>query len=206
MLTSNSVSSPAERRYSKKQQEILNAAHALLKEQGVDGLTMRALAEKMDYSPAALYKYFPSKEAILQGLRQQGWMLLRTMHAEAVQAQLKTPELLKALGQSYQNFATRYPEYYLLMFASMDAAPHSLEEIIGRPDFKRIVDLIQTGIDEGYVHLPPGITIVQLRFLIWFASHGMAMLKLTWLRECGAEMEIVGQQAMDALVELMIKK
>ncbi len=203
MLTTDNTLSPAARRYSKKQQEILSAAHALVKAQGVEGLTMRALAEKMDYSPAALYKYFADKEAILEGLRQQGWALLRAMNTEAAQAPLSPPELFRALGRAYQDFATQYPEYYMLMFASTDAAPRSLEEIIARPDFQRITDLIQAGVDAGYLELPPDVTPLQVRFLIWFASHGMAMLKLTFLRECRPEAEAVGQEAIDALVALM---
>ncbi len=206
MLTTDKTLPPAKRRSAKKQQEILAAAHDLIKEKGIEGLTMRSLAEKMDYSAAALYKYYGNKEDILEGLRQQGWALLRAMNADAVQAQLASPELFKALGRAYQNFATRYPEYYLLMFTSSDAAPRSLEEIVDRPDFKRVTDLVQAGIDDGALHLPEGTNALQIRFLIWFASHGMAMLKLTWLRECGPEMEMVGQQAIDALVGLLTKQ
>ncbi|MRR32158.1 TetR/AcrR family transcriptional regulator, partial [bacterium] len=49
--------SPSERRYQRTRQSILEAAQAILSEQGIEALSMRALAEKADYSPAALYKY-----------------------------------------------------------------------------------------------------------------------------------------------------
>ena len=203
MSTKQADLSPAERRSARKKQEILAAAHTLIKEKGIESLTMRALADAIDYSPAALYKYYPEKQAILEALRRQGWDRLRAMNAQAAQSPLALPDLLKALGRAYQEFATRYPEYYLLMFASTDAAPRSLEEIVHRPDFKRVTDLVQAGIDDGSFHLPPGVDALQVRFLIWFASHGMAMLKLTFLRECGPEIEAAGQQAIDALTAMM---
>ena len=196
--------SPAKRRHSKTRHDILAAAHALLKEKGIDGLTMRELADRMDYSPAALYKYFHDKEAILEGLRQEGWSLLRAANAEAAVSPLAPPELLKALGRAYQEFAARYPELYLLMFTS-SVAPHSLADITDRPDFKRVTDLVQAGIDQGDFELPEGVTALQVRLLIWFVSHGMAMLKLTLLRECQVEFKAASQKAIDAFVELIVK-
>ncbi len=206
MFTQHGGLSPAERRYAKTRRQILAAAHKLIKKKGIEGLTVRALAEAMDYTPAALYRYFQNKEEILEGLRQEGWALFRAMNAQAARATLGVPELLKSQGRAYQEFAVRYPEYYLLMFASTEAAPHSLKELEANPDFKRGTDLIQASVDAGGVRLPPGITPLQIRFLIWFASHGMAMLKLTLLRECGPELEATGQEAIDALVALISKR
>ncbi len=198
--------SPAQRRRSKTRQEILATAHAILKAKGLDGLTMRTLADEMDYSPAALYKYFRDKEEILEGLRQEGWALFRAMNAEAARAPLAPPDLLKALGRGYQDFASEYPEYYLLMFTSAHTAPHNLDEITSRPDFKRMTELVQSAIDQGAIEVPPGVTALQIRFLIWFVSHGMAMLNLTLMSECQPEFEAVSREAIDALTELLVKK
>ncbi len=206
MFATHKNDSPAERRVAKTKQEILAAAHAILKAKGPDGLTMRALADKMDYTPAALYKYFGNKEDILEGLRQEGWALFRKMHADAAHTPLAPPELLKALGRSYQDFAGQYPEYYLLMFTSANSAPRALEEMTSRPDFTRIMDLVQNAIDEGYLELPPGVTVLQIRFLIWFASHGMAMLRLTLMSQCQAEFDAVSREAIDAFAELITKR
>jgi len=57
---------PSERRYEKTRQGILSAARTLLLEGGVEAISMRTLADKVDYSPAALYKYFANKEEIIE--------------------------------------------------------------------------------------------------------------------------------------------
>jgi AcrR family transcriptional regulator len=203
MLTQDPLQSPAERRHSKTRQQILAAAHSILRAKGIEGLTMRSLAEKMDYTPAALYKYFSDKEDILEGLRQEGWALLRARNAEATREHVTPLELFKALGRAYQDFAGEYPEYYLLMFTSARTAPHCLDEITSSPDFKRMTDLVQAAVDDGHIQLPSGTTALDIRFLIWFLSHGMAMLRLTLLRECQPEFQAASEKAIDAFVRML---
>ena len=51
--------------YARTQQAILDAARAIIHEQGPDKLSMRAIADRIDYSPAGLYEYYGSKEEII---------------------------------------------------------------------------------------------------------------------------------------------
>jgi AcrR family transcriptional regulator len=61
---------PAERRRLKVRDAIIGAAEEIFAEEGEAGLSMRRIAERIDYSPAALYKYFDSKEALFQEIRE----------------------------------------------------------------------------------------------------------------------------------------
>ncbi len=166
---------------------------------------MRALAEKIDYTPAALYKYFTDKEDILEALRQEGWALFRARSEEAARGPRTPPEILKALGRAYQEFASEYPEYYLVMFTSARTTPHSLHEITSSPDFKQGTDYIQAAVDKGYIRLPAGTTALDIRFMIWFLSHGMAMLRLTLLRECQPELKTISEKAIDSFIQMIAK-
>lgn len=67
---------PSERRYEKTRQGILNAARSILLEDGVEAISMRTLADKVDYSPAALYKYFANKDEIIEALRVEAWEMM----------------------------------------------------------------------------------------------------------------------------------
>jgi ACR3 family arsenite transporter len=53
--------SPRIRRHQRTQQAILDAARAIISREGVGELSMRAIAERIDYSPAGLYEYFDGK-------------------------------------------------------------------------------------------------------------------------------------------------
>ena len=50
---------------------LLDLAADLVEREGVDGVTMAALAEAADYAPASLYTYFPSRSALLAALQQR---------------------------------------------------------------------------------------------------------------------------------------
>ena len=65
------LSSPRRRRHSKSQQVILDAAAKLIVQHGNEKLSLREVACQADYSPAALYEYFRSKEEILIALDSQ---------------------------------------------------------------------------------------------------------------------------------------
>lgn len=63
--------SPRQRRRAARRQTFLEAAFALIEKKGLDGLTIQALATATDYSVGALYRYFPSKQALLATLQHQ---------------------------------------------------------------------------------------------------------------------------------------
>ncbi len=67
-MVNASRGSPATRRHQKKEAEIIKTAAGLVERSGIDSLTTSALADAVDLSPAALYRYFPAKEAIVAAL------------------------------------------------------------------------------------------------------------------------------------------
>jgi AcrR family transcriptional regulator len=63
---------PRERRFQRTRQAILDAALAIIREEGPAALNMRALAERSDYSAAGLYEYFGGKDEIIAAVCQEG--------------------------------------------------------------------------------------------------------------------------------------
>lgn len=59
-----------EKRRSQIRQEVISTAEKLVKDEGLEALTIRRLADLLNYSPAALYEYFASKEQVIAALRQ----------------------------------------------------------------------------------------------------------------------------------------
>ncbi|MEL7482131.1 MAG: helix-turn-helix domain-containing protein, partial [Pseudomonadota bacterium] len=62
--------SPAERRRLRVRQAILDAAERVFAEDGEAGLSIRRLADEIDYSPGAIYKYFQSKQELVDELKE----------------------------------------------------------------------------------------------------------------------------------------
>lgn len=95
-------------------QAILKAACDIAAEAGWQKVTVRKVAEKVEYSPAALYEYFAGKEAILLAAMREGFRLL-AQEMRAVPEGGNAVERLVAVAQSYWDFAFRHPELYQVM-------------------------------------------------------------------------------------------
>src|SRR5215831_5339736 len=86
-------------------QAILRAALEIASEDGWGSVTMRRLAERIEYSPSAIYKYFEDKEAILLALLRQGFQQqLAALEHIAAQVQSPSTRLLQ-MATAYWDFA-----------------------------------------------------------------------------------------------------
>ncbi len=74
---------PRARRREKRIKEILETAMRIVLEEGVDAMTIHRLARELDYTAGALYRYFPSKQALMVELQRQSLGYLRDHFAAA---------------------------------------------------------------------------------------------------------------------------
>lgn len=175
---------PKSRRYEKTRQGIINAAHEIVRTEGIDALSIRTLAEKVDYSPSALYKYFNSKEEIIEALRVEGWNQMQSLFESRLDSDLASPQKLVKASLAYLELGDRYPELYQLMFNSSVGAPDNIKAIEDDPRFKVLTDMINEGIKNGELVLPDNMTLLEYRYLAWFIMHGICMLKVSMYRNC----------------------
>jgi AcrR family transcriptional regulator len=95
---------------------ILDAAFKIVKEEGWQALSMRKIADEIEYTAPIIYEYFSSKEAILEELNKKGYSLL-TREMEAARNKHASPAAqLEAMWMAYWNFAFAQKELYQLMF------------------------------------------------------------------------------------------
>lgn len=96
-------------------ERILDAARRIVMREGFAALSMRKIADAIEYSPATLYLHFASRDEIAQALCAEGYaQLLETF---VPLAQIADPaERLRALGRAYVAFGVAHPETYRLIF------------------------------------------------------------------------------------------
>src|SRR5215471_11762573 len=103
------------RRRSRTRMAILEAAYELLGEQGLEGIAIRELARRLDYSPAALYRYFQGRDEIIAALvEDSAGMLFERL--EAVPDGHSATDRLTALGEAYLAFARDEAVRFRLLF------------------------------------------------------------------------------------------
>ncbi len=95
---------------------ILDAALDIVKEDGWQALSMRKIADKIEYTAPIIYEYFSNKEGILMELTRQGYILLGKEIKKVKSEYTKADEQLEAMWTAYWNFAFKHKEFYQLMF------------------------------------------------------------------------------------------
>lgn len=102
---------------------ILDAALDIVAEQGLGALSIRAVADRVEYSAAAIYLHFESKEALLREVAREGFRRMHEVMGKAVAACGENAEpavVVRALARAYLGFALEHTGYFRVMF---DAPP-----------------------------------------------------------------------------------
>jgi AcrR family transcriptional regulator len=104
-----------EREREEVRRKILDAARELFARDGYEAVTMRKIAEAIEYSPTAIYLHFKDKESLVRELCLTDFDAL----AKAFQRIAREPdplERLRKVGLAYADFALEHPNHYRLMF------------------------------------------------------------------------------------------
>jgi AcrR family transcriptional regulator len=174
--------STVDRRAKRKQllrQRILDASRDILLSQGFAALTMRRVAEAIDYAPASIYLHFQSREEIAQELCFAGLNRLYE-HLQSVIA--KDPATrLSGYARAYLEYAQSDPETYRLIFL---ADPQLSKAVFAKQDSgaagAAALALIVTAFTELQTgSKKPATKPVELAELFWSGLHGLASLRLT---------------------------
>jgi AcrR family transcriptional regulator len=179
----------AERREREKQElreQILDAARTLFAREGYEAVTMRKIAEAIEYSPTAIYLYFKDKDDLLRELCNQDFRQL-AHHFQAIAAIPDPVEKLRLTGRAYLEFGLTYPNHYRLMFMT-EKPQQSCDDAElqkGNPDedayafLKLIVsDCIAQGKFREDLSDPD--TVAQI---LWAGVHGLVSLHIVMCDE-----------------------
>ncbi len=183
------MASPLERREREKQElrgKILDAARELFVTHGYDAVTMRKVAEKIEYSPTAIYLHFKDKEALILELCHHDFRTFAEGFLEI--ARVADPiERLRKAGWEYLAFATQHPQHYRLMFMTPRPIVETPGEEANDPAQNAYVFLraaIEEAIDAK--RLRPGLTDAELLAQTsWATMHGVVSLEIAMGSEQG---------------------
>lgn len=180
---------PVQRRKAKTRQDILDAAYNMIGERGLDGLSIRGIADAIDYSPTALYRYFESKDALLDAVREQCFARLNQALFTAMQQPTTPTEQILAAGLAYVRYARDYPTDYYLMFQlpPSPATQHDNRAVA----MAALLHLVRYGIETGVIVPRPDFGEWAITYQCWATVHGLAMLHSTVMQDDQATIEAV---------------
>lgn len=164
-----------EREKHEMREMILAAARKLFLKEGFEHVTMRRIAEEIEYSPATVYLYFTDKDTILCALQEEGFKEL--FKRQQILSAIKHPvERLRASGKIYIDFAMENQELYDLMFimrAPMKAFDSPSDWNLGRDTYEVLQKNIQECIEQGFLKAP---NAQMACFALWAQLHGVVSI------------------------------
>jgi AcrR family transcriptional regulator len=177
------ISERRERQKAELRDTILAAARRIFAAEGAEALTMRRIAEAIEYSPGTLYLYFSSREEIAMQLVSEGFkkLLASVEPALAIDDPI---ERLRAIGRAYVAFGVSDPQTYKLIFmqdpkyvysvlAPGDAADPGRS---GQQAFDVMASAIRAAVACGWFKPVDPLRAAEA---FWAALHGVVSLYIT---------------------------
>jgi AcrR family transcriptional regulator len=167
-------------RNSLSQKEILDAAEAIVKKEGLSHLSMRRIADKLNCSVASPYAHFTSLEEICKGMLQRGEGILTASMKEALKNTDDTFDQLFELAKAYWKFAKENREMHKLMFNNgIDSTPLHRKALTAIPASYRIfLETIRKGMKTGEFNFTEKEYPAICRTL-WSWIYGLIVLDLS---------------------------
>lgn len=172
------ISERKERDKQELRQRIIDAAKDIFIEQGFEKASIRAIAERIEYSPATIYLHFKDKDELLHAIHELGFLQLAALKKDLTSIQDGFEQLTQR-AKIYLQFAIDNPEMYGLMFiqdAPMEAIKKCKEDDewdCGMEVFEGLVQNLVLCIKQGLI---PDTEVHVLAMTVWSYIHGIASL------------------------------
>ena len=180
--------------------KILNAARTLFLNEGYANVSMRKIAEQIEYSPGAIYSYFGSKEDIFFALAEEGLQFVRTHCSVASHANAPLEGVREAFWRFY-TFSKEQPEYFSLIFvdSAVPRISRDWERFNSMRELRSDVEHdIQQCIDDGV--FPRAESSGAIFRILWTAAYGAAVFRLSHRLAPGEDSDALAHDLIDAVL------
>jgi AcrR family transcriptional regulator len=158
--------------------QILDAARELFSTEGVDKVSMRRIAERIEYSPKTLYLYFKDKREILYHLCEESFRKLDQQTMVLEQSEDDPEDLIRRGLRLYVEFGLANPHDYRIAFLSdtRDYPYRTHEELppdsVSLSMHRRFGALLRKGVERGlFREMDPILTT----HVLWAGVHGLTV-------------------------------
>jgi len=158
--------------------ELLAAAVRLLREQDVDGFSLRQVAEEAGFAPSAVYLHFADKDDLLFQAALEGFATFGEALARAAATERDPIARIEAIGRAYVAFGLSHPVQYRLMF--LRRGEFALRPGPDRPavidGFDVLLEAVEAAMAAGHLERQP---VQDVATWLWAWTHGVVALHLT---------------------------
>jgi AcrR family transcriptional regulator len=167
-------------------EKILNSAHQLFLDRGFEEVSIRNIADAIEYSPATIYLYFKDKNEIFYALHGEAFKMFNQHMARLVDIREPFQRLIE-MGEEYLQFFNQHPKYYEIMFLTespMDCEENQDKWQEGQRALGFLESILKDCQTQGrFANMDTQV----LAFSIWSYMHGMCALVLRQRVRCYPE-------------------
>lgn len=163
------------------EEKILDAARALFIRHGYQAVTLRRIAQEIEYAPSVIYSYFKDKDALMRTICEHDFATFTEAFAQALQ--MADPvQRIRQMGQSYIEFAVKHPNQYKLMFITPLPVEPSAEDLSRKGDplldgYAALQQAVAEAIAAGCLRSRHRDAELAAQIL-WAGMHGVASLHI----------------------------
>lgn len=184
----------------KARDEILSAARWVLLERGVEGMSLREVARRADYSPAALYNHFADKNELVVAVAMECVGTL-TRYLGQVPPGGDARQRLRDLGLAYVAFADENPAEYAVIFDCLSNPPHEWKDYIAvAHPFAMIINACEQGLIEGTIADTANVGASGIAYGLWCLVDGHVHLRAKHLAAVDGPYSAMFAASLDALI------
>jgi AcrR family transcriptional regulator len=169
----------AERKLRQKEEvrhSILEAAWQIVTDEGWQALSIRKIADAIEYSVPVIYDHFANKEAILLELTRQGFRLLNEEMSKAKKRYSEPEKQIEAMAYSYWEFAFEHKAYYQVMYGLGMPSCETVSQISELGTFS---ELVMQPIKDLIAESKSPDTDAKLKLhTFWSMLHGMISINM----------------------------
>lgn len=189
---------------------ILEAAREITLREGYDALTMRRIADRLDYSAAALYRHFHDKSAIVGALLAAQFEELTTA-LEAISVTADPIERIRRVARVYAEFGVADFDRYRQMFVAPPEVPDDVSLLAPQPNpsspANELYAILRRAVAQAIASLRfrPDVTDIDLvTQTLWAGLHGAVSLHAARTRDSDVPWRPL-QQTVNVAIDAMLR-
>ena len=158
--------------------KIIEAAVQLFREQGYASVSMRKIAQRVEYSVGTLYLYYKDKDELFLAVQSFAFDQAFSYMRPALE-QEDPLDRVHQLGERYIRFGLQHPDLYQLMFMMENPMDALEDEANWKPGIRLhelLMNIVNDCIQDGHF---PGTDPETTSFTLWSMVHGMVSLQVS---------------------------
>ncbi|MEC3881738.1 TetR/AcrR family transcriptional regulator [Parapedobacter sp. 10938] len=170
------ISERKQRQHEEVRATILEQSWQIVEEEGWEALSIRKIADAIEYSTPVVYKHFENKDAILEAFSREGYARLAAILTAAKASRTSPAEQLEAISEAYWQFAQEHPKHYQIMYGLGIPTCQMVRDI---PEIRQVSELLHAAINEAIASgKNPDVDSHLKATTFWSILHGLVAMTI----------------------------